>query len=191
MPKASGVKEKLDSLFVKDAPRIPQGGRKALTAWAPIATLVLGVLSLLAAWDLWHWARMADSVISTVASFCGDRRYSPFDLSDCPAPMDTRFSVWLWLGVAFLVARGVLYLLAYSGLKDRKRAGWNYLYYALWLQIVYAVLSLFVPYDAGSHFISSLIGAAIGFYLLFQIRSSYPANRPGRQKPGPADHKAS
>ncbi len=193
MVKTNKLEEQLNELFVKNVPKLPDGGRKALVAWAPIVTLILGLLSLFTAWSLWHWARLADMVNNVVNGIAGNSNlcngyYYPGYA--CGATLYSRFSVWLWLGVAFLAVNGILYLLAYPGLKSRQKQGWDYLYYALLLQVIYAVLSLFIPYNAGGHFIGSLIGAVIGFYLLFQIRGSY-LGKQDRQTPTPTDHKDS
>ncbi|HUB93053.1 MAG TPA: hypothetical protein VMB52_00975 [Verrucomicrobiae bacterium] len=157
----------LNDIFVKSAPELPDGGRKFLVACAPVISLVIGILTLLSAWSLWHWARLADSVVSYANTVCNT--YGGYV---CETPV-SRFTIWLWLGVVFLAAEGLLYLFAYSGLKDHKKKGWNYLYYGALLNLIYAIVSLFTSYDIIGHFIGAFIGSAVGFYLLFQIRDSY------------------
>ena len=174
--------KQLDDLFTKNTPRLPDSGRKTLAAWAPVVTLILGILSLIAAWELWHWAHVADSLLNYANAVCNT--YSGYT---CGVNV-SRFSLWLWLGVAFLIAEGILYLFAYPGLRDHRKEGWNYIYYALCLQVVYAVLSLFIPYDKGSHFLGSLIESVVGFYLLFQIRGIYSADKADRQTPKSTHH---
>ncbi len=163
----NGLEDKLNELFVKNAPKLPDGGKKALVAWAPILSLIVGILTLLSAWSLWHWARATEGLVNYANTVC-----SAYAGYSCGAPM-SRYSVWLWLGVLFLAAEGLLYVFAYSGLKDHKKPGWNYLYYGALLNVAYGVVSLFTSYDAAGHFVGALIGSAIGFYLLFQIRSVY------------------
>ena len=62
---------------------------------------------------------------------------------------------------------------AFSGLKARKKSGWNLLYYALLLNLAYGIVMAFTNYGGFSYLIGAVIGSAIGLYLLFQIRSSY------------------
>lgn len=164
--KTNGLETKLNDIFVKNAPKLPDGGKKALVEWAPIISLVVGVLTLLSAWSLWHWARLASNASTYyIGQICS--------VYHCGTPPVSRFSVWLWLGVVSLAAEGLLYVFAYSGLKEYKKQGWDYLYYGALLNVAYAVVSLFASYDIVGHFVGALIGSAIGFYLLFQIRESY------------------
>jgi hypothetical protein len=167
--KMNELETKLDELFVRNAPKLPKGGKKALVAWMPIISLVVGLISLVSAWGLWHWAHAADSVVNGLCN--------AYSVSGCGNIVVSRFSVWLWLGVIFVATEGVLYLLAYPGLRDHKKEGWDYLYYGALLNIVYAVVSLFTDYDKIGHFLGALIGSAVGFYLLFQIRALYVAKK--------------
>jgi uncharacterized membrane protein HdeD (DUF308 family) len=81
--------------------------------------------------------------------------------------------LWLWAGVVLIGVEGLLYLLAFPGLRDHKKQGWNYLFYGALLNLAYAVVSLFTNYNSVGNFLGALIGSAIGFYLLFQVRSAY------------------
>lgn len=176
--RASGLETKMNGLFVDSTPKLPDGGKKALVEWAPILSLIAGIVSLISAWNLWHWARVVDSVagsiINTPASFCGGRYDNPYNLNACSGPLSTpTSSIWLWLGVAFLLAEGLLYVMAYSGLKKRQKQGWNYLFYALLLNVAYAVVGLFDSYDVIGNFVGTIIASAFGFYFLFQIRGFY------------------
>jgi hypothetical protein len=165
--KANQLEEKLNELFVVNAPKLPDGGKKVLVEWAPVISAIVGIFTLYSAWTLWHWARLAEHLVSYANTLCN--AYTGYT---CGTPV-SRYSVWLWLGVLFLAAEGLLFLFAYPGLKQRRKQGWNYLYYGALVNIAYAVISLFVQYDTFSHFVSALIGSAIGFYFLFQIRSAF------------------
>lgn len=65
--------------------------------------------------------------------------------------------------VGWLIS-SVLMLLAFTGLRAGKISGWNMLF---WSEVVSVVASL-IAFSLGS-----VIGAAIGFYLLFQIKPRY------------------
>jgi hypothetical protein len=47
------------------------------------------------------------------------------------------------------------------------------MFYALLVNVAYGVVMLFTNYGGIGTLLSTLIGSAIGLYLLFQIRSSY------------------
>lgn len=168
--KLDNLETKLDEVFVRKAPPLPKGGKKLLASWLPILSLLGGAFSLLSAWSLWHWAHVASNIVSDVCN--------AYSVSGCGnLGVTSRFSVWLWLGIIFIGVEGVLYLLAYPGLRDRKKEGWNYLYYGMLLNVAYAIVSLFTGYDIVTHFLGAVIGSAIGFYLLFQIRELYEAKK--------------
>jgi uncharacterized membrane protein YccC len=91
-----------------------------------------------------------------------------------------------------LAAQAALYIAAFSGLNERAKRGWDLLFYGALLNIAYAVVSLFTDYDKVGHFLGALVGSAIGFYLLFQIREFYlgkktPVDTPKVEKTD--DHK--
>ncbi|MNL75234.1 hypothetical protein D3C87_2010030 [compost metagenome] len=58
-----------------------------------------------------------------------------------------------------------MYLMAFSPLKARKRAGWNLLYYALLVGLISNLIQLSI--------LGFIIGGIIGFWVLFQIREKY------------------
>jgi len=171
MAKSSELESKLNELFVDKAPKLPENGKKALVQWSPWIALIVGILTLLAAVSLWHWAHLANSAINYANQICATYQgvYGP---TDCGISA-SRLTFWVWLALIVTAVEGVLYLLAFPGLRDRKKQGWNYLYYGALVNVVYAVVSLFTSYNAVGNFIGALIGSAIGFYLLFQIRSHY------------------
>lgn len=166
----NGLEARLNDIFAKSTPRLSSRGKKAFTVWAPIISFAIGILTLLEAWSLWHWAKIADTAIYYSGTMCA--AYSGYACPMVPAP-ESRFSLWLWLAIILLATEGLLYVFAYPKLKDRKKEGWDYLYYGLIANITYAIVSLFTSYDSLSHFIGALIGSAVGLYLLFQIRESY------------------
>lgn len=179
--KKNALETKLDEIFARKAPKLPEGGKNTLVKWAPWISLIAGVLSLFSAWSLWNWARVANGLLNYTTQFCNGYSVATYS-TYCPA-VPSRFSLWLWLAVIFLAIEGVLYLLAYSGLRDRKKSGWNYLYYGALVNVAYAVVSLFTNYDKVGHFVGGLVGSAIAFYILFQIRSAYLGKRVDSAEP--------
>jgi len=70
-----------------------------------------------------------------------------------------------YVSVALGVVTLVLYLMAFTPLRARKRAGWNLLYYALLIGLISNLIELNV--------LAFIIGGLIGFWVLFQIREKY------------------
>ena len=159
------LEQNLNDLFTKNLPALPSGGKKALVEWAPWLALIGGVLSLWAAWALWHWAHIANALVNYANSL--SLAYGGTTVST------SRMTVGIWLGVIVLAVEGVMYLLAFPGLRDRKKQGWNMLYYALLINIVYGVVVMFTDYGGVGNLFGSLLGSAVGLYLLFQVRSAY------------------
>lgn len=164
------LETKMSEVFVGKAPALPAGGKKFIVEVAPWLALLGGVFSLLAGLSLWRWAHVANNAINYVNNLCD--AYA-VNAGACANISNSRLTFWIWLAIAVLVVEGVLYLLAFPGLRDRKKQGWNYIFYGGLVNVVYAVVSLFTDYNAVGGFIGSLIGAAIGFWLLFQVRSAY------------------
>lgn len=65
--------------------------------------------------------------------------------------------------------------MAFAPTKERKKSGWNLLFLALLVNVVYGLVVTFTDYGGPSNFISVLISTVIGMYFLFQIREAYVA----------------
>lgn len=164
MAALDSLEKTLDNLFVKSAPALPENGKKNLVAWLPWINLVLGVFSLLTAYWLWHWAHAVNTLI--------DYTNAVFGTNVAVDRMDTT----VWLGLAVIVVAGVLYLMAFQPTQKRLKSGWNLMFYAMLLQVLYSVVMMFSNYS-GSSSIGTIIGTVIGLWLLFQIRSMYSPAR--------------
>lgn len=165
----------LEGLFVKKVPALPNGVKKFVVEYIPYLSLFGGLMSFLSAYWLWQWAH----AVNYLTTYYG-----------IPATTTSRMSIWVWVSVGVSIVQGILYLRAYSPLKDRKKAGWNLLFYASILYVAYAFVGIFISnYGGFSTFVGSLIGAAISLYFLFQIREKYlgrsskAASQPSTDKP--------
>lgn len=69
------------------------------------------------------------------------------------------------VGAVLALVSSALLLMAYPGLRDRKMAGWRWLF---WSQAVSVVSSV-----VGLNLVGAIVGALIGFYLLYQVKSYY------------------
>ncbi|MDB5170653.1 MAG: hypothetical protein JWO35_347 [Candidatus Saccharibacteria bacterium] len=159
------LETKLEDLFVKQAPPLPPNGKKAIVQYLPWINLVVGVLTLFAAYGLWHAAhyvnRLADYANSLSAAYGGD------------TVSTSGLTITVWLGVAVLLAEAAIFIAAFPATRDRKKSGWDLMFYGVLINVVYGVVSLFTNYGGIGNLVGAIIGSVIGFYFLFQIRASY------------------
>ena len=157
--------QSLNEIFADKAPPLPSHGKKLLVQYAPWLTLLSGLVSGWAAWSMWHWAHLANNYINYAnevnVAFGG------------PTLGKSRLNFGIWLAMIMLIVQALLLLFAFAGLRERKKAGWNLVYYAILISIAYGVFVAFTSYGGFSNLLWALVGAAIGFYLIFQVRSSY------------------
>jgi hypothetical protein len=163
------LENSLDDLFVKQAPELPLNGKKALVQYLPWISLFLGLISLWTVYVLWHWAHLANNLINYANSISA--AYGG------PMISNNRLSFGIWVGLTVLAVEALLYIAAYPGLRDRKKSGWDLLFYGLIINVVYGVVIAFTSYGGVGNLIWTLLGSAIGFYFLFQIRGSYKGAR--------------
>lgn len=161
------LEDKLHKYLVKEAPaQIPEGGRKFIVQWAPWISLVIGVLSLLSALSLWHYANRANEILDYANEF--GRAYGIQTVSES-------ISVFVYVSILFIVLQGVLLVVAFKGLIDRsKKRGWNLLLYSTLASLAYTVFSLFVEdYRGFGSFLFGIIGIIVSLYILAQISGHY------------------
>jgi hypothetical protein len=72
---------------------------------------------------------------------------------------------YMYFGLIIATIIMVMYFMAFTPLRARKRAGWNLLYYALIISLVSNLLQLAL--------FAFIIGGLLGFWVLFQIREKY------------------
>ena len=137
----------LKDVYAK-APVLPKNARDVLVSIAPWIALVFGVLAVLAG-------------IGGLGIFTA---FSPLAYMYAGAG----FSTLLIVSAVVAIAEGVIMVLAFAPLKARKVRGWNLLVVSEVLAVVSSVVSLRV-----GDVVSALIGAAIAFYILFQVESYY------------------
>lgn len=178
MSQLSGIEEKLNKALVKDAPfQLPEKVKKTIVQYLPILNLVLGVITIWAAWSMWQWAHAANRLVDYANELSRA-------LGTTEVASTSRLSVMLWIGLIVLAVEGVLYIAAYPGLKARNKSGWNLLFYVALLNLVYGVVVAFTDYGSGlGSIIGSLIGSTIGLYFLFQVRSHYTGAKSSDSSP--------
>lgn len=169
MSAISSLEKTLDELFVKGAPALPPGGKKWLVKYLPWITVVIGVLTLLATLSLWRAGHTVNQLVDYANQL--SQAYGG------KAVAASKLGVGYWLALVTLAAEGILYIAAFPALKANKKSGWNLMFYALLVNVAYGFFAIFTSYAGVGNFIGSLIGAAIGGYLLFQIRASYKGSK--------------
>lgn len=173
MSSLQSLEKNLDDIFVKNAPPLPSNAKRIIVEYLPYINLVLGVLTLLAAWGLYNAAHTVNTLVdyanSLSAAYGGTVKVS-------------HLTTIVWVAIAFLAIEAILYIAAYPGTKARKKAGWDLLFYALLINVVYGVVAAFTDYGGVGRLVGSLIGSAVGFYFLFQIRASYSGDKSTAKK---------
>lgn len=158
--------EKQIANIFKGMPPMSHKAKEALVnAWPWIAG-IFGVLQLLAALALWR----ATQVVNQFSEFTNS--LSTFYAGQPLGPSSGERTI-MYLGVIFLAVDAVILLMAFPHLRNRSRRGWDLLFLGALLNLAYSVISLFMYNGSMGSLVSGLIGSAIGFYLLFQVRDSY------------------
>lgn len=148
----------------KGAPKLSNNTKETLVSVWPWLALVFGVLQLWAAWALWDLTRAVDRVTTYLGTYLGGvYGYSGKD------------KFFIYLGLIMLVVDAIILLIAFPKLQKRQKSGWDLVFLGALLNVVYSLVNLFITGRGFSDFIFSLIGSAIGFYLLFQVKEKYKA----------------
>lgn len=165
MAALDNLEKSLEGVFVKSAPKLPEGGKRVLVQWLPWINLVAGVLTLWSVYALWHWAHLANGLVNYVNQLSAIYGGTSVDIH--------RLTATVWLGMIILAVEGVLFLMAFPATRARTKKGWDLMFYALLVNLVYGVVVIFTDYGGVGNFIGYLIGSVIGLWLLFQIRGKY------------------
>ena len=171
MAALDSIERSLEGIFVKSAPKLPAKGKEMLAEWVPWINLILGIFTLASLYWLWDWSRTVNYANEIIRAFGGGDVVSD------------RLTAGVWLGLVVLAIEAVLYIVAFSPLRARKKAGWNLLFYALIVNLIYGIVVMFTSYGGVGSFIGYLVGTIIGLYFLFQIREKYVGGRAAPVEP--------
>lgn len=133
----------LEDLFVK-APALPSSARELLVSVAPWISLVFGVLLVLVSLG----GLGVGSALAPFAMYAGVGN-----------------TMFLMVASILGILQGVVMVLAFSGLKRKALAGWNWWFWAEVLSVVAAVVAF--------NLVGAVVNALVGFYLIFQVKSYY------------------
>jgi hypothetical protein len=133
--------------YFEKAPAMPKKWQLNLVKITPWIAVIFGVLGVLVG-------------VSSFGIFSVASPFVAMGGADGVSAVGSGF-----LALAILLISSVLMLMAFPGLKGNKVSGWNLLFWSQVVSIVGSVVEL--------HLVNAIIGALIGFYLLFQIKSYY------------------
>lgn len=165
MSAIDSLEKKLNEIFVKQMPALPKGFKKWLVTYVPWINLVLGALTVLVALGLWRAAHRVNELVEYANQLS--------EAYGVPGAKAEDLSIFFWFALIVLLVEAALYIAAFPSMRDKKKSGWNLLFYALLINVVYGFIVMFTNYGGVGSFLGTIIGSAIGGYFLFQIRSSY------------------
>lgn len=161
------LEDQLAQLF-KDLPAIPKSAKDWLVQYWPYIALVIGILQLVSAAILWTAITAATPYLDQANRFSQQL----YGVGYAPVYSATD-KMFFYIAIGLLVVNAVIFLLAYKPLTKKLKKGWDLLFLAALLEIVYGVAQIFMPgYGPGS-FLMTAIATVLGLYLLFQIRDRY------------------
>ncbi|HSW99782.1 MAG TPA: hypothetical protein VLH38_01975 [Patescibacteria group bacterium] len=166
----------LDVWLNKDAPiKLPASGRKSLAGAFWWLALIIGVIQLFGAWELWHLGHLVNQL----------NAYSNYVANSYGYNSATQqLGFFYWLSLAALVADAVLLLIATPKLKQMKKSGWDLIFYSALLNAVYSVLRIFDGVGGGvGDFIGAAIGTVVGAFILFQVREFFMSGKKAQVVP--------
>lgn len=159
------AEDSLSKVF-KGLPPLPAEAKESLAKAWPVIALVFGVLQLFIAWGLWDVIRRFERVSDAFSSLSLYYTGTKIGLSASDKTL-------IYIGILMIVVDAVILLMAYPALKARSKKGWDLLFLATLINVAYAVFSLFIRDRGVGSLISSLLGSAVSFYLLFQVREKF------------------
>lgn len=146
-------------------PALPENGKKFLVKYWPYIALVFGILQLLAVLALWQLAHTVNVLTSYANQVSIQTGYGPVTPS---------LGLFYYLGLASLVLDAIILLMAFAPLRAHKKKGWDLLFLGSLLNLLYGIVIMFDSYYGSlNNLIGALVGSAIAFYLLFQVRDYY------------------
>lgn len=147
-----GVEKQLQEWY-KDVPKLPKNVSAWIAKYAWVFVLVGAVLMSFAALAL-----LAALGILTTASYgYGVVSYGFFG----------------WIALVALVVYLIFSFMAVSPLKAMKEDGWKLLFYLEFFYVAYGLMQWLARPAAVGNIFGTLLGAAIGFYFLFQIKEYF------------------
>ena len=137
------LERELEPVFLDKFPPFSESVKEFVVQYGPYFILILSVLGL--------FGLLTAFGIGSVISGMGT--------------VSTSFGISFYVNILLGIFVLIMYLMAFTPLRARKRSGWNLLYYALLIGIVSNIIQL--------NIIGTLVSGVLGFWILFQIREKY------------------
>lgn len=166
----SDLESRLDKLFGKGAPyQMSAKAKQALADATWIIVLIIGIMQAWTALVLWGIGHTTTAVVTY-------SNYTSVTYGNGAIAAQPGFFFYIAF-LAVLVDAGLL-LLAVPSLKDHGKHGWDLVYYALLLDVIYSFLRAFSNIGGGfGQFVVLLFFSAVAAYFLFQIRGIFVGGR--------------
>lgn len=126
----------------------------------------IGYIAVTSAWSLWSLYNTAQPLVdfaNSLSTYYGGQTigYSATD------------KLFIFIAIATLLLEAVVLLMAFKPLQQKLKRGWDLLFIALLINVIYAVVTIFIDGRGAGSFILQMVGSAVGLYFLFQIRELY------------------
>lgn len=148
-----GVEKQLEEWY-KGMPKLPKNVSKWIAKYAWVFVLVGAVLMTFASLSL-----LAALGILSTATVYGSVHYN--------------YGFFGWIALAALVVYVIFSFKAVSPLKAMKAEGWKLLFYLEFFYMAFGLMQWLARPAAVGNLFGPILGAAIGFYFLFQIKEYY------------------
>lgn len=151
-----------DMLVYKAPFQLPKGVKEWIVKYGPWIALVGGILTIL-------------FVVPTFFAALAVTSYSTAVLGSVyGAAVMASVGPLFYVSLVVLALQLVILFISIPMLLKRQRKGWQLIFYSEVISLVYTVFNTFsYGYFNVGTLLGGLIGAAIGFYFVFQIRSYY------------------
>ena len=146
----------------KGAPKLSNNTKETLVKIWPWLALIFGIIQLFAALTLWRLTSRVNELVSYYGVVTNTNvGYSGMD------------KFFIYTAIIILLIDAVILLMAYPKLAKRQKSGWDLLFLGSLLNVGYSIVNLPISGRGFGDFILSLLGSAIGFYLLYQVKEKY------------------
>lgn len=153
--------EKTVADWYKNVPHLPKGGQKWIAEnvwWIILIAVILGVFSVFSLFA-------GLTALTAVSGVYGS--YSVAYGANVGMALTAA-----WVSIISLAITTVIMAMAISPLKAHKKKGWDLIFVSDLIYFVIAIIGAVITFNFGS-IIGAVIGTAIGFYFLFEIRSYF------------------
>lgn len=155
--KLPGLEKWVDETFnTKNPVKLPEGARSWFANnlwWLAIVGGVLGIISVFQAWQLVNYANTFSSTYGYLVT----------------RSIGTTF----YVSLAISLVESIILLVASPQLRAHKKSGWNLVFYVSLISIALGIFYALTPQYGAGGLIGALIGVAISWTILSQIRSHF------------------